>query len=69
MTGPRTAGTASCRQCRIAVDLCAFCQKEDCPHPMCYRCVRIVLRQEIPQPHVHGGCKVIGPPAPLPLLA
>ena len=46
---------ASCKECSTVVEVCAFCDKQGCRHPMCYRCVRVALRQEIPQPHHHGG--------------
>ncbi len=55
MNAPDQGPAPPCDRCGTLVGLCAFCQREECSHPMCYRCVRIALRQEIPQPHRHGG--------------
>lgn len=44
-----------CSRCASDIELCAFCEKEGCPDPLCYRCVRLVLGQELAQPHDHGG--------------
>ncbi len=46
---------ASCGQCGAAVERCAFCDEEQCLEALCYRCVRINLGLEVPQPHGHGG--------------
>lgn len=45
----------SCVSCGAAVEVCAFCDNDACPHPMCYRCVRLAVREEVAQPHQHGG--------------
>ena len=45
----------TCKRCRTVVEFCALCERGECPDPLCYRCVRITLGQEIPQPHSHGG--------------
>ncbi len=47
--------TASCERCGADVERCAFCDEELCRDALCYRCVRILLGVEIPQPHPHGG--------------
>jgi hypothetical protein len=47
--------TATCGRCGRAIDGCAFCQKEDCRDLLCYRCVRLALRQQVVEPHAHGG--------------
>ena len=44
-----------CRGCGTVVEICAFCERGDCPETICYRCLRIELVQSLPQPHVHGG--------------
>jgi hypothetical protein len=46
---------SSCSRCGVAIEVCAFCEREGCHDPLCYRCVRVALRQELPQPHDHGG--------------
>jgi hypothetical protein len=46
---------STCDRCGLVIEVCGFCQEEECPDPLCYRCVRVALRQELPQPHVHGG--------------
>lgn len=47
--------TARCGRCGGPVDGCALCEDEACHDLLCYRCVRIVLGQEVTQPHAHGG--------------
>jgi hypothetical protein len=44
-----------CTRCGARIELCAFCERADCPSPICYRCLRQVLRQSLAQPHAHGG--------------
>ena len=46
---------SGCTRCSGAIVACAVCDREGCPHLLCYRCVRIALGQEVPQPHGHGG--------------
>ncbi len=48
-------GATGCVQCGVAIESCAFCESDECRHPLCYRCVRIALAQEVRQPHLHGG--------------
>jgi hypothetical protein len=50
----RRTEVSTCDRCGVVIEVCGFCQEEDCPDPLCYRCVRVALRQELPQPHVHG---------------
>ena len=47
--------TVRCERCGREIDLCAFCQDPSCPHVICYRCVRTVLRESLDLPHTHGG--------------
>lgn len=44
-----------CESCGTEVAVCAFCETDGCGHVVCYRCVRVALREESPQPHGHGG--------------
>jgi hypothetical protein len=44
-----------CVGCDRDVECCAFCDREDCGVAICERCVRVELREEISQPHPHGG--------------
>jgi hypothetical protein len=46
---------ARCQRCDVVVEACFFCEREECPDKLCYRCVRIALGQEVPEPHRHGG--------------
>ena len=52
-TAPRLQAT--CGRCESRIERCAFCENEACTLPLCYRCVRIVLGQELVHPHDHGG--------------
>jgi hypothetical protein len=45
----------SCTSCGQGVESCAFCERDDCGRTICYRCLRIQLKQSMAQPHVHGG--------------
>ncbi len=55
MSGDERQPEASCERCGAVVERCAFCDQGQCRDPLCYRCVRIALGLEIPQPHGHGG--------------
>ena len=47
--GPR------CADCGVVVERCGFCEREECSDTVCYRCLRIKLRESMAQPHPHGG--------------
>lgn len=44
-----------CTRCGIGIEICALCERENCPHAICYRCLRIELGQSLAHPHPHGG--------------
>jgi hypothetical protein len=50
-----TADPSRCVDCDRDVELCFFCEREDCEHALCYRCVVQALGEFVPQPHGHGG--------------
>jgi hypothetical protein len=45
----------TCSRCGSDTECCDFCGEPECKHLMCYRCVRIALRQVVPNCHAHGG--------------
>ena len=45
----------TCTRCGTVVEVCAVCEREVCGDAVCYRCLRVAVRQALPQPHVHGG--------------
>jgi hypothetical protein len=45
----------TCIACRVAVERCGCCERVECPETICSRCLRIQLRESLPQLHVHGG--------------
>lgn len=51
----RPGAAAACARCGAVIEGCAFCERDECLRPLCYRCVRIALAQEVRQPHLHGG--------------
>jgi hypothetical protein len=53
--GAAEAATATCGRCGSRIDGCAFCENDACRDLLCYRCVRLVLRQQVVEPHGHGG--------------
>ncbi len=56
MTAPAEGRSAVvCARCATVIEICAFCEHDECRGPLCYRCVRAGLAQEVRQPHVHGG--------------
>ncbi len=56
MTAPaEPRGAVTCARCGTSIDDCSFCEEVGCREPLCYRCVRIALAQEVRQPHGHGG--------------
>ena len=44
-----------CTRCDAVVEVCAVCERDVCGDAVCYRCLRIEVRQAIRQPHIHGG--------------
>ncbi len=55
VTEPSHDEATTCGRCGTPIDGCGFCGDEGCHTLLCYRCVRIVLRQQVAQPHAHGG--------------
>jgi len=51
----QTEARLDCTRCGARIEVCAFCERADCSHPICYRCLRQELRQSLAQPHAHGG--------------
>ena len=45
----------ACLTCEREVEVCFFCEREECPNVLCYRCVVVALGEFVPQPHPHGG--------------
>lgn len=44
-----------CARCNAEVDVCAFCERPDCAHLVCFRCLREDVGQSMSHPHDHGG--------------
>ncbi len=44
-----------CATCGRWVEVCSFCEDPGCRSVICYRCLRVALRQSLDQPHRHGG--------------
>jgi ribosomal protein L32 len=44
-----------CSGCDRELEVCAFCDEADCGHALCFHCVLIELKAEVPEPHAHGG--------------
>jgi len=44
-----------CKGCGRAIEVCAFCERPECPAAICYFCMNRELKQTLPQPHAHGG--------------
>ena len=44
-----------CEHCGMVMESCAFCERNDCGHVICYLCLRTALRETMAHPHVHGG--------------
>ena len=45
----------ACVVCGVVVECCGCCERVDCSETIYSRCLRIQLRESLPQPHVHGG--------------
>ncbi len=48
-------GDGRCLRCGAIIEACAFCERDDCREQLCYRCVRVAVRQQVVEPHGHGG--------------
>lgn len=44
-----------CTSCGVALEVCAFCERDRCPEAICYRCLRKALGESLAEPHAHGG--------------
>ncbi len=44
-----------CIRCGVGIELCAFCERDACPEPICAKSLRIELRESMAEPHEHGG--------------
>jgi hypothetical protein len=44
-----------CAGCDRELEVCSFCEDEDCEAPTCYRCMIIELKEASPPLHGHGG--------------
>jgi hypothetical protein len=47
--------SAVCAICSREIEVCAFCEGEDCRACICFRCMITTLGHALPQPHTHGG--------------
>lgn len=45
----------ACVVCGRIIEVCAFCERIDRDHAICYRCLRLELRESMAHPHPHGG--------------
>ena len=50
-----TSEEPRCSHCDRLIEVCTFCEREECESPSCYRCLVVELREYVPQPHAHGG--------------
>jgi hypothetical protein len=48
-------GGRRCSGCEREVDVCAFCERGECTHTICFRCLQNELGQTKAHPHAHGG--------------
>jgi hypothetical protein len=44
-----------CKGCDRQLEVCAFCEAEDCGDATCYRCLVADLGETVAHPHEHGG--------------
>jgi hypothetical protein len=50
-----TSEEQRCSHCDRLIEVCTFCEREECGTQSCYRCLVVELREFVPQPHTHGG--------------
>lgn len=51
----QTSPTLACCGCGRTIELCAFCERDECAVATCSVCLRLALGQAMTQPHAHGG--------------
>ena len=51
----RTSPTLACCDCGRTIDLCAFCDRDECAVASCHVCIRLALGEALAHPHAHGG--------------
>ncbi len=44
-----------CRGCEKPLELCCFCDRDDCSVAVCFKCEATALLQWTPPLHAHGG--------------
>jgi hypothetical protein len=44
----------ACSDCQKELEDCSFCEVR-CGHEICWRCLMYRLREEVAEPHTHGG--------------
>lgn len=49
------AAAVRCDVCLRVIEVCACCQGEGCPDPICHRDLLRALHESVAQPHPHGG--------------
>ena len=54
-TEPAPQAPPTCILCGVVVECCGCCERVDCAERICSRCLRIRLRESLPQLHLHGG--------------
>jgi hypothetical protein len=43
-----------CTHCDREIEACSFCDGQ-CDDPTCWRCLKYELKEEVAEPHGHGG--------------
>jgi hypothetical protein len=49
------APSVTCTVCGVTLEDCALCERGDCEHAICYRCLRNRLGQSRDHARVRGG--------------
>ncbi len=54
MPAEQQGSELTCKHCTKVMAFCAFCERHDCPRPICYGCLRIQLGQSMAHLHTRG---------------
>jgi hypothetical protein len=54
-TDTQSRAAVVCADCDREIEMCCFCQDEDCRVAVCDPCMRTALHESMKQPHAHGG--------------
>lgn len=54
MPNDTPGGMLVCTRCGVVIEVCAVCERPECPEAICARSLRIELGEALTEPYAHG---------------